>query len=82
MFHTMHGEPYWDETSAYAFSLEQIERDIEEPAARLYRLCLEAEAEVATSEELMARLSVPATLMDYVRASWERSYAGKWVMTV
>ncbi|MEE4163325.1 MAG: glutathionylspermidine synthase family protein [Woeseiaceae bacterium] len=73
LFHTMHGEPYWDETSAYAFSLEQIERDIEEPAARLHRLCLEAVAEVATSEELMARLGVPGPLMDYVRASWERA---------
>jgi glutathionylspermidine synthase len=72
-FHTMYGEPYWDETSAYAFSLEQIERDIEEPAARLHRLCLDAVAEVAGSEELMARLGVPAPLMDYVRTSWQRA---------
>jgi len=72
-FHTMYGRSYWDETSAYAFSLEQIERDIEEPAARLHRLCLDAVAEVVASEELMARLAVPARLMDYVRASWERA---------
>ena len=69
----MHGEPYWDESSAYAFSLAQVERDIEEPASRLHRLCLDAVAEVAASEELMARLGVPDRLMDYVRTSWERA---------
>ncbi|MFP4126726.1 MAG: glutathionylspermidine synthase family protein [Alphaproteobacteria bacterium] len=72
-FHTMHGEPYWDETSAYAFSLEQIEEGIEAPATRLHRLCLDAVAEVVASEELMARLGVPTALMDYVRTSWERA---------
>lgn len=73
VFHTMHGQAYWDETSAYAFSLEQVERDIEEPATRLHRMCLDAVAEVAASEELMARLGVPQALMDYVRESWQRA---------
>ncbi len=27
-FHTMYGEPYWDETSAYVFTLAQVERDV------------------------------------------------------
>lgn len=73
LFHTMHGQPYWDESSAFGFSLAQVERDIEEPAGRLHRLCLEAVAEVAASEELMARLGVPEPMMDFVRASWERA---------
>ena len=25
-FHTMHGEPYWDESTAYAFGLEEVEK--------------------------------------------------------
>ena len=31
-FHTLDGAPYWDESSAYAFTLEQVEADIEAPA--------------------------------------------------
>lgn len=30
-FHTLEGEPYWDETAAYQFSLREIEEDIERP---------------------------------------------------
>ena len=32
-FHTINGERYWDERAYYAFTLEQIERDIEAPTA-------------------------------------------------
>ena len=39
-FHTMHGQAYWDESSAYAFTLRQIEDDIEDPAAALHALLL------------------------------------------
>ena len=35
-FADMHGEPYWDESSAYAFSLDQIENDLEDPATALH----------------------------------------------
>lgn len=29
LFHTIDGEPYWDERAYYQFTLEQIERDLE-----------------------------------------------------
>lgn len=32
-FHTIDGEPYWDESHAYAFTLAEIEDDIEGPSA-------------------------------------------------
>ena len=38
-FHTLDGETYWDESVAYAFSLEQIERDIEAPTEAIEQLC-------------------------------------------
>lgn len=69
-FHTMHGQAYWDESSAYAFTLRQIEDDLEDPATALHAMCLEAVAQVAGSQELMERLGVPDAHRDLVAESW------------
>ena len=69
-FHTMHGEPYWDEDSAYAFTMEEVEDGIEDPATALHALCREAVAAIVASEELMGRLSIPPEHMDLVASSW------------
>jgi glutathionylspermidine synthase len=69
-FHTMHGEPYWDETSAYAFSLDQIETGIEDPATALHAMAREAAAKVAASEALMDRFAIPTDRRDVVAESW------------
>ncbi|WP_323765230.1 glutathionylspermidine synthase family protein [Marinovum sp.] len=69
-FADMHGEPYWDETSAYAFSLAQIETDLEDPATELHGMCREAVAQIIDSEELMDRLAIPAARRDLVAESW------------
>ncbi|MFT7389846.1 MAG: glutathionylspermidine synthase [Paracoccaceae bacterium] len=69
-FHTMHGQAYWDESSAYALTLEQIERDIESPAEALHALCLEAVDKIVGSEELMERLAIPEAMRDLVADSW------------
>ena len=69
-FHTMYGEPYWDETSAYSFTLEQIERDIEDPSTELHAMCLQAVEVVVRSEELMGRLGIPDAFRDFVASSW------------
>lgn len=71
-FADMHGEPYWDETSAYALSLEQIENDIEDPSTELHGMCREAVAEIIASEELMTRLAIPEAHRDLVAESWRR----------
>lgn len=71
-FHTMHGEPYWDESSAYRFTLRQVEEDIEDPCTELHAMCREAAARIVASEELMERLAVPREHWDLVRGSWER----------
>ena len=31
VFHSADNEPYWDESAYYAFTLEEIERDLEAP---------------------------------------------------
>lgn len=69
-FHEMHGLPYWDETSAYAFTLEQIENDLEDPSAELHDMCRQAVEQITASEELMARMGIPEGFMDLVARSW------------
>ena len=69
-FHTMHGAPYWDEETAYAFTLEEVEDGVEDPATELHALCREAAAAITTSEELMERLGIPGEHMDLVAGSW------------
>ena len=41
-FHTMYGEPYWDESRTYVFTLKQIEKDLEGPSTELNAMCLDA----------------------------------------
>ncbi|MFT6425197.1 MAG: glutathionylspermidine synthase [Celeribacter sp.] len=71
-FADMHGEPYWDETSAYQFSLRQVEDDIEDPSTELHAMCRDAVAEIVQSEELLEKLGVPAASFDLVKDSWGR----------
>ncbi|TKA95489.1 glutathionylspermidine synthase family protein [Cereibacter changlensis] len=70
-FADMHGEPYWDESSAYEFSLREIEEDIEDPSTALHAMCREAVAEIVQSEELLEKLGIPAEHFDLVRGSWQ-----------
>ena len=69
-FHEMYGEPYWTDGAAYLFSLEAIERDIEEPSGELHEMCMGLAAEVVESRELMTRLAIPEEHHDLVRYSW------------
>jgi glutathionylspermidine synthase len=70
-FVDMHGEPYWDETSAYCFSLSEIENQIEDPATELHAMCLDAVDHVLKSEELLDKLAIPAAHRDYIAESWK-----------
>ncbi|MCK7597055.1 glutathionylspermidine synthase family protein [Microbulbifer sp. CAU 1566] len=70
-FHTMYGEPYWDESAYYQFTLEQIERDLEDPTEEIHQMCLEVVARVLADDELMHRFCIPERHWDFVRNSWE-----------
>ena len=69
-FHTMYGEPYWDESAYYQFTLAQIENDIEDPTAELHQMCLAVTEDVVNSEELLTRFRIPEQHWDLVRNSW------------
>ena len=73
-FHTFDGEPYWDETAYYQFSLEQIERDLEAPTQQLHDMCLDLVERVVSSEELLDRLAIPAAYHDLVCRSWRADH--------
>jgi glutathionylspermidine synthase len=66
------GARYWDERAYYAFSLDEVERDIEAPASELHAMCLDLVDEVVKSEALMARLAIPEGARDEVADSWLR----------
>lgn len=72
-FADMHGEPYWDETSAYRFTLRQIEEDIEDPSTDLHNMCRDAVAEIVGSEWMMDRMGIPAPHRDLIADSWRRN---------
>lgn len=72
-FADMHGEPYWDESSAYRFSLRQVEDDLEDPSTELHAMCREAVAAVIASEALIEKLGIPEAHRDLVADSWQRS---------
>ncbi|NDW14335.1 glutathionylspermidine synthase family protein [Alteromonas genovensis] len=69
-FHTMYGQPYWDESAYYQFSLAQIENDIEAPTAELHQMCLAVVEKVVNSESLLRRFAIPEQHWDLVQSSW------------
>ena len=71
-FHTIDGEAYWDERAYYAFTLAQIEDDIEAPTEAIHEMAMSLVDEVVGSEALLQRLAIPERYWDYVRASWKR----------
>lgn len=67
------GERYWDESAAYAFTLDQIEQDLEAPTEELHQMCLDLVDEAVQSERLMGLLEIPEPMRDYVADSWKRN---------
>jgi glutathionylspermidine synthase len=71
-WHHDSGEPYWDDATAYEFSLAEIEDGLEAPTAELHQMCLDLVDESVKSERLMGLLEIPEGLRDYVADSWKR----------
>lgn len=71
-FHTIDGEAYWDESAYYAFTLRQVEDDIESPTQELHEMALSLVDEVVRSEASLSRLAIPATYWDWIACSWQR----------
>ena len=74
-FHTIDGEVYWDESAYYSFTLAEIEKDIEAPAAELAALCLEFVDRACRDDGILDRLCIPDHARDLVADSWRRREA-------
>lgn len=71
-FHTMYGEPYWDETAYYQFSLQQIEQDLEDPTEEIHQMCLEVVDKVVQSEQLLEKFQIPQDFWQAISDSWQQ----------
>lgn len=71
-FHSAEGVPYWDESAAFAFTLREIEEDIEAPSAELEEMALDFVGEAIGDEEILTRLAIPRAFWSEIHASWQR----------
>ena len=69
-FHTMYGERYWDESAYYQFTLDQIEKGIEDPTADIHEMCMKVVDVVINDDELMHKFAIPEAQWDFIRQSW------------
>jgi glutathionylspermidine synthase len=74
-FHTIDGERYWDERACYAFTLDEIERQIEAPTAEIDAMCLELVGVAVDNEEYLRRLKIPEAFWPLISESWHRDEA-------
>jgi glutathionylspermidine synthase len=71
-FHTIDGAPYWDETAYYAFTLRQIEDDLEDPSAELHAMALDLVDEVVRDEAKLQQLAIPQPYWQWIADSWQQ----------
>jgi glutathionylspermidine synthase len=74
-FHTIDGEPYWDERAYYAFTLKEIEEDLEAATAELDKMCGELVARAVADERLLRALRIPERFWNWIAASAKRGDA-------
>src|SRR3954451_5555498 len=68
MFHTLKGEPYWDETAAYQLSSYEVDQ-LELAANTLHEMCLELVQEVI-DEKMYGLFLIPKEFEELVAKSW------------
>ena len=70
--HTIDGEPYWDESACYAFTLAQIEEHLEAAADALGGLSLEFVERSIRDERALERMKIPRHAWSLIAESWRR----------
>jgi glutathionylspermidine synthase len=71
-FHTIEGERYWDERAYYAFTLKEIEVDIEEATTEIEAMCLDLVERALDDEAILTRLKIPEPFWPLLGQSWQR----------
>jgi glutathionylspermidine synthase len=70
-YHTLDGASYWDETAYYAFSLKEIEDDLEAATKTLEAMCFELAARAVADERILTRLAIAEQFWDFIATSWK-----------
>ncbi|MEP4890998.1 MAG: glutathionylspermidine synthase family protein [Aliiglaciecola sp.] len=71
-FHSMYGEPYWDESAYYQFNLQQIENDLEDPSVEIHQMCLQVVDKVVNNDALLSAFKIPEDFWQGVKDSWRK----------
>ena len=68
-YHTIDGQPYWDETAYYSFTSSEID-ELEAATGELHELCIKA-AEHVITHRLYDRLTIPPQAVPLIERSWD-----------
>src|SRR5205814_2084813 len=68
-YHTVDGQPYWDESAYYTFSSREIDA-IETATYELDKMCL-AGVQHILDQKLFSRFQIPEQFSEYVTRSWD-----------
>jgi hypothetical protein len=68
-YHTIRGEPYWDESAFYQFTAYEIDK-LEEATNALHRMCLDLVREVI-EKRMFGLFLIPQQFEEYIIRSWE-----------
>ncbi|MHA2936691.1 glutathionylspermidine synthase family protein [Vibrio sp. RC27] len=71
-FHSVYEDPYWDETAYYQFTLEQIEKDIEDPTEEIHQMCLQVVDKVVSDDYWLQKFQIPEPMWENVLTSWKQ----------
>ena len=69
-YHTVDGEPVWNESACYQFSADEIDQ-LEAAANELHRMCLEA-VEHVIADDLLGLVGIPGPFQALIKDSWRR----------
>jgi glutathionylspermidine synthase len=69
-YHTLRGEPYWDESACYQFTNYEIDT-IEQATQALHEMCMELVQEVI-DKRMFGLFLIPREYEEYVIRSWEQ----------
>jgi glutathionylspermidine synthase len=74
VFHGESGEKYWDESAYLAFSLREIEQDIEAPTREIEEMCFAFVGRAVADEEILRRLAIPPAFWELIASSWREKH--------
>lgn len=71
-FHSVYENPYWDESAYYQFTLDQIEKDIEDPTEEIHQMCLQVVDKVVGDDYWLRKFQIPEPMWENVLTSWKQ----------